>query len=164
MDSLECLKGSHNFFNIFRVISYKRKFSNTHPTYFYPAGLLVFCAEQGAGKTLSAVQYCVRINETYNNCIFCTNVSIRDYPVNCYYKISNLTSSITIINYYLIENDELVRTVCISDYERRSTNTHRKISRKYKNCYSVWWYRMYQKFVEWFRGGFVFNWRNTSWV
>lgn len=117
MDSLECLKGSHNFFNIFRVINYKRKFSNTHPTYFYPAGLLVFCAEQGAGKTLSAVQYCVRINEMYNNCIFCTNVSIRDFPVNCYYKICQLTSSITIINYYLIENDELVRTVCISDYD-----------------------------------------------
>lgn len=116
MDNLSCLSGSHNLLNIFRVVNYKRKFANSHPTYFYPAGLLVFCAEQGAGKTLSAVQYACKVNETYNGCIFCTNVSIKNFPVNCYYTISNFTESTTIVNYYLIENDELVRSVSVTDY------------------------------------------------
>ena len=48
MNNLDNLKGSHNFFNIFRVVNYKHKFANDNPTYFYPEGLLVFCAEQGA--------------------------------------------------------------------------------------------------------------------
>ena len=111
MDNLDSLKGSYNLFNIFRVFSYKRKFALSHPTYFYPEGLLVFCAEQGAGKTLSAVQYTIKTNTIYNNAVLCTNVAIRDFPVNCYYKIVQLTPSITHILYYTIENDELVRAV-----------------------------------------------------
>ena len=126
MDSLTCLSGSHNFFNIFRVMNYKRKFSNSHPTYFYPAGLLVFCAEQGAGKTLSAVQYSCKVNETYLGCVFCTNVSIRDFPVNCYYTVSNFTESTTVVNYYLIETNELVRTVSVIDYGGETETTIEK--------------------------------------
>lgn len=123
MDDLMCLKGSHNLFNIFRVIKYKNQFSNSHPTYFYPAGLLVFCAEQGAGKTLSAVQYCIKINDTYDNCIFCTNVSIKDYPVNCYYTITAMSQNMTRVSYFLIQSDELVRSVYIEDVDGE-VNTH----------------------------------------
>lgn len=46
MDNLDSLKGSHNIFNIFKVMNYKFKFAKEHPSYFYPEGLLVFCAEQ----------------------------------------------------------------------------------------------------------------------
>lgn len=123
MDDLMCLKGSHNIFNIFRVIKYKNRFANSHPTYFYPAGLLVFCAEQGAGKTLSAVQYCIKINDTYDDCVFCTNVSIKDYPVNCYYTITTLSKTTTRVSYFLIDTDELVRSVYIEDIDGE-VNTH----------------------------------------
>lgn len=113
MDNYENLKGSKNFFNFFKIVNYKRKFAKRNPTYFYPEGLMVFCAEQGAGKTLSAVQYCIKVNEMYQDCIFCTNVSIKQFPINCYYEVKNLTENITIINFYLLETNELVRRVTI---------------------------------------------------
>ncbi len=115
MDILDNLSGSHNFFNIFKCMKYKRDFAKYHPTYFDPSGLLVFCAEQGSGKTLSAVQYCLKINKEYEDCIFCTNVSIKDYPINCYYKIETLGINVTRIKYYTISEDELVRIVTICD-------------------------------------------------
>lgn len=111
MDNFDSLKGSHNFFNMFRVVNYKRKFAKSNPTYFYPEGLLVFCAEQGAGKTLSAVQYCIKVNEMYPDSIFCTNVSIKGFSINCYYKIKNISDNLTKIYFYTIENDEIVRIV-----------------------------------------------------
>lgn len=113
MDNFDSLKGSHNFFNMFRVVNYKRKFARSHPTYFYPEGLLVFCAEQGAGKTLSAVQYCIKVNKMYEDCVFCTNVSIKDFPINCYYEIKNITENFTKVYYRLIDTDEIVRVVSV---------------------------------------------------
>ena len=41
----------------------------------------------GSGKTLSAVQYCIKCLDRYEMSVFCTNVEIREYPINCYYKI-----------------------------------------------------------------------------
>lgn len=111
MDNFDSLKGSHNLFNIFRVVNYKRKFAKSHPTYFYPEGLLVFCAEQGAGKTLSAVQYCIKVNNMYPDAVFCTNVSIKEFPINCYYEIKNITENLTKIYFYTIASDEIVRIV-----------------------------------------------------
>ena len=116
MNNLECLKGSHNFFNIFRCFNFKRKYALEHPTYFDPSGLLVFCAEQGAGKTLSAVQYVIKVNNTYEDCIFCTNVAIKDYPVNCYYKVQQLNENVTRVKYYELETDELVREVTTTNF------------------------------------------------
>lgn len=127
MNNLECLKGSHNIFNIFKIIKYKREFALEHPTYFDPEGLLVFCAEQGAGKTLSAVQYCIKVNDTYEDCIFCTNVFIKDYPINCYYKLEQLNEKVTRIKYYLIDTDELVREVTIVDNGNETTTDINKI-------------------------------------
>lgn len=111
MDNFENLQGSHNPFNIFKVVNYKRKFAIEHPTYFYPEGLLVFCAEQGSGKTLSAVQYCIKVNKMYPDCIFCTNVLIKEFPINCYYEVKNITENLTKIYFRLIDNDEIVRIV-----------------------------------------------------
>lgn len=111
MDNFENLKGSHNILDIFKVVNYKRKFAKRNPTYFYPEGLLVFCAEQGAGKTLSAVQYCIKVNRMYQDCIFCTNVLIKEFPINCYYEVKNITENFTKIYFKLIETDEIVRIV-----------------------------------------------------
>ena len=123
MDSLDSLSGSHNFFNIFRVVNYKRKFALEHPTYFYPEGLLVFCSEQGAGKTLSAVQYCIRVNKMYEDCIFCTNVLIKGLPVNCYYEIKEISEDVTQIFYYRISDDCLARKVTLSKDENGEIQT-----------------------------------------
>lgn len=111
MDNLDSLKGSKNILDIFKVVNYKRKFAKNNPTYFYPEGLLVFCAEQGAGKTLSAVQYCIKVNKDYDDCVFCTNVSIKDFPINCYYEIKNITENLTKVYYYEIDTNEIVRIV-----------------------------------------------------
>ena len=111
MDNFENLKGSHNILDIFKVVNYKRKFAKRNPTYFYPEGLLVFCAEQGAGKTLSAVQYCIKVNRMYQDCIFCTNVLIKEFPINCYYEVKNITENFTKIYFKLIETEEIVRIV-----------------------------------------------------
>ena len=37
------LDGSFNIFNILKVVNYRYKFKKSHPTYFEPDGLLVFC-------------------------------------------------------------------------------------------------------------------------
>ena len=50
-------RGSLDPSNIFKVIRYRREFRQAHPEYFDPEGIIVFCGMQGAGKTLSAVQY-----------------------------------------------------------------------------------------------------------
>ena len=51
---LNLLDGSLNPVNIGRVIKHNHDFYKSHPGYFRPEGLLVFCGEQGSGKTLSA--------------------------------------------------------------------------------------------------------------
>ena len=61
-------------------VEYKRNFKAAHPEYFDPDGLLIFTGVQGSGKTLSAVQYCRKVIERYPDCIFCTNVDIKDLP------------------------------------------------------------------------------------
>ena len=48
------LDGSFNVFNTFRVASFRRNFKKSHPTYFDPDGLLVFCGPQGSGAPASA--------------------------------------------------------------------------------------------------------------
>lgn len=126
MNNLECLKGSQNPFNIFSVVNYKRKFAKAHPTYFDPCGLLVFCAEQGAGKTLSAVQYTIKVNRIYNNCILCTNVSIKEFPVNCYYEIENIDNATYVVRYYLISDKSLVREIFVSETGGESTTIIKK--------------------------------------
>lgn len=74
------LDGSMNPWNICRVIKHNYDFFRSHPDYFRPEGLLVFCGEQGSGKTLSAVQYVRRLCEEYPKAVLCTNVDITGLP------------------------------------------------------------------------------------
>ncbi len=76
------LSGSKNILNIFKVIKYKRNFRKSHPTYFDPSGLLVFCGAQGTGKTLSAVQYVRELSFAYPRAILCTNTHIKGLHKN----------------------------------------------------------------------------------
>lgn len=84
----DLLNGSMNFINMYKVARFKIDFIKNHPNYFNPDGLLVFCGSQGSGKTLSAVQYCLKCLDKYEKTIFCTNVEIKDFPINCYYESS----------------------------------------------------------------------------
>ena len=73
---LNLLDGSLNPVNVGRVIKHNHDFYRSHPGYFRPEGLLVFCGEQGSGKTLSAVQYVKKLCNEYPDAILCTNVQI----------------------------------------------------------------------------------------
>lgn len=114
MYSDKYLDGSLNPKNVVDTIVFNIKFSEEHPDYFRPEGLLVFCGSQGSGKTLSAVQYCKKVLEDYPKAIFCTDTFIHQYPINCYYvKKSKVIKGIehTFISYKLLCNDKRVRTV-----------------------------------------------------
>lgn len=132
MNYLDNLKGSLNIINPFKCFLYKRDFAQENPTYFYPEGLLVFCAEQGSGKTLSAVQYTIKVNRHYNDCIFCTNVSIKEFPVNCYYSIRQINEKVRKIYYKLIETDEIVRIVTLIEEEGETRSEIEKIKENIK--------------------------------
>lgn len=76
MISYSSLDGSKNPLNLLRIRRYKKAFYKEHPSYFRPDGLLMFCGSQGAGKTLSAVQYVRDLSWTYPKVKICTNVDI----------------------------------------------------------------------------------------
>lgn len=110
----DLLSGSLNPLNALKIIKYRIDFAKEHPNYYTPEGLLTFCGSQGSGKTLSAVQYCTKCIDKYENCIFCTNVEIKEYPINCYYKrFSVEDNGITknIVEYYTILGNQLVKRV-----------------------------------------------------
>lgn len=110
----ELLKGSLNIINFFKCIKFRLDFAKKHPNYFVPEGLLVFCGPQGSGKTLSAVQYSSKCLDKYENCVFCTNVEIKDFPINCYYKryvIVEDDIEKNCVDYYTLLGNQLVRRV-----------------------------------------------------
>lgn len=74
------LEGSINPKNGLACIKYKHDFKKANPDYFDPEGILIFCGSQGSGKTLSAVQYVIKLCEEYPKCILCTNVDIFTLP------------------------------------------------------------------------------------
>lgn len=80
MKTCNYLSGSLNPLNILRVIGYNIRFRKEHPTYFDPEGLMIFCGEQGSGKTLSAVQYVKSLCYAYPHAKLCTNVDIAGLP------------------------------------------------------------------------------------
>ncbi len=77
------LNGSKNILNIWRIRRYKKAFYKEHPSYFRPDGLIVFCGPQGAGKTLSAVQYVRELSWIYPKVKICTNVDIEGLNPCC---------------------------------------------------------------------------------
>lgn len=76
------LSGSLNPRLLIEAIKYKREFRKLHPEYFDPDGIMVFCGPQGAGKTLSAVQYVIKLAQQYPNMILVTNVRIDPASLN----------------------------------------------------------------------------------
>lgn len=70
------LRGSLDPFNMYAVWKYNREFRKAHPEYFDPDGIIVFCGGQGAGKTLSLVQYVQKICAKYPQVIVCTNLEL----------------------------------------------------------------------------------------
>lgn len=77
------------------------------------------------GKTLSAVQYCSRCLDNYDSCVFCTNVEIKEYPVNCYYDRFSIEEDgifKNVVEYKTLIGNQLVRRVksYYSDGEQHS--------------------------------------------
>lgn len=61
---------------LFLNIDFQRKFKKEHPFWFPIDGVIVFCGEQGSGKSLSAVRYIKQIKEDYPNCIVVSNAKL----------------------------------------------------------------------------------------
>lgn len=89
-------EGSLNPLLLFRAIKFKKQFRQEHPEYFDPDGIMVFCGPQGSGKTLSAVQYVLRLIKAYPHSILVTNVEIQglpeDYQVYQYTGLRDLST------------------------------------------------------------------------
>lgn len=77
MNNGKWLKGSLNPENAYKVWKYNKEFRKAHPEYFDPEGIIVFCGGQGAGKTISAVQYVQKLCELYPAVKVCTNMDLR---------------------------------------------------------------------------------------
>lgn len=110
----EYLDGSLNPINVVNVVKHNIEFAKEHPDYFHPEGLLVFCGSQGSGKTLSSVLYNTKILADYKMAVFCTNVAIKGYSVNCKYETYTRTINNVehiFVDYISLVTDELVRRV-----------------------------------------------------
>ena len=108
------LNGSLNPFNILKVMKFKVDFIKNHPDYFSSDGLLIFCGSQGSGKTLSAVQYSTKVLDSYEKAIFCTNVEIKDFPINCSYRSRTIIDNginKNIVEYFTLVSNIMVRRV-----------------------------------------------------
>ena len=106
------LNGSLNVFNIAKIAKFKLDFVRQHPYYFNNSGLLIFCGSQGSGKTLSAVQYSIKCLDKYEKAVFCTNVEIKEYPTNCFYRrrtIKENNIEKVIVEYFTLVSSQLVR-------------------------------------------------------
>lgn len=84
MNIASFLSGSLDVSLLVDTIKYKRDFRKQHPDFFDPSGILVFCGPQGAGKTLSAVQYVRKLAEKYPKMILVTNVEIKGLSIAVY--------------------------------------------------------------------------------
>lgn len=82
MNTPDFLSGSLNPKQFIECIKFKRQFRLEHPEYFDPDGIMVFCGPQGSGKTLSAVQYVIKLAHEYPNMILVSNVKIDPDQLN----------------------------------------------------------------------------------
>lgn len=80
MNTKQLLSGPKDPSSLIEVVQFKREFKKEYPDYFEPDGIICFCGPQGAGKTISAVQYVTRIAEKYPKSLLVTNVQIYNYP------------------------------------------------------------------------------------
>lgn len=108
------LDGSHDLRKVLDVVRYKQEFYRDNPDYFHPEGLLTFCGGQGAGKTISAVQYILQVLKDYPKCVFCTDVAFKSYPFNAYYVLKEKEFNgihHTFLSYKSLKTDKRLRTV-----------------------------------------------------
>lgn len=95
---IDCLRYDSNPIDIIRHYQYHIQFLRDHPGYFEPIGTMIFCGDQGAGKTLSAVNYVYQLREKYPFAILVTNVALKDYPFNTTYKYDSETNKTEYFN------------------------------------------------------------------
>ena len=108
------LDGSHNLGDLVDSVRFKEEFYRTHPGYFHPEGLLVFCGGQGSGKTISAVSYCLQVLKDYPKCIFCTDIAFKSYPFNAYYLLKEKEINgifHTFVSYKSLLTNKHIRTI-----------------------------------------------------
>ncbi len=67
-----------------RAVKFKLEIYEKNPYYFKPSGTIIFCGSQGFGKTLSAVDCATNVWTNYPKAIVCTNLRIKERPVNAY--------------------------------------------------------------------------------
>lgn len=85
----QALQNQSTFKSIFDVLKFKLTYNKLHPTELKTFGTCVFCGAQGEGKTLSAVQYVLRLLEMYPRCILVTNVAMKSRPFNATVEYSD---------------------------------------------------------------------------
>lgn len=105
----EFTKGSIHPRHLFRTLSYKLRFAQDNPDYFYPAGIWVFCGPQGSGKTLSMVQCLKRMLKEYPKAMVCSNIEIKglDVPVIPFEEYEQLLTLSNGVNGIIFAIDEL---------------------------------------------------------
>lgn len=115
----KCLKNSLDISNLIACIKWKREEYRQHPTYCRTFGTSVFCGAQGEGKTLSAVQYTLKLCQMYPRAILVTNIAIKDRPFNAeMVQLENgeyILKSTTTGRY--INTDSILVRSCFEDYE-----------------------------------------------
>lgn len=89
---MEVTGGFKNPRRLWDSILFKLRFLRDNPTYFYPAGIWIFCGPQGSGKTLSAVQTLKALVKRYPKVRVISNLDIRglDVPVEPFLDYSQL--------------------------------------------------------------------------
>ena len=96
-------------------VKQKVAFNKAYPFFFRDIGTMIFCGPQGAGKTLSAVNYVYNLMKIYPYMVLVTNVALRDYPFNCGYRLlDDGTAEI-----YKLDDDSYVS---LSSWDEREFN------------------------------------------
>lgn len=105
---------------LIEVLKYKWKEKREHPTFFRTFGTCVFCGAQGEGKTLSAVQYILKMCKKYPRAILVTNVAIKDRPFNAELVQNEKTGEYyikSLTNGRYINTDTILVRSMYDDYE-----------------------------------------------
>lgn len=78
------MKSSHNPMDMVDCIKFRLNEYKAHPNWLRTFGSCIFCGSQGQGKTLSAVQYVLKLSNEYPCAIIVTNVAMKHRPFNAY--------------------------------------------------------------------------------
>lgn len=100
----ESLKNTLNPIDLFNTVKFKTDEYRQHPNWMRTFGSCIFCGAQGQGKTLSAVQYVLKLSKEFPCAIIVSNVAMKNRPFNAYLDDNHVIR--------LLDNDEKVT----SDY------------------------------------------------